>query len=50
METSVLTTREVGQVIIGSGSTTSAGEHGFVITTRAEDMAGIETGLLVTSS
>ena len=55
MEMSVLATKEVGLVIIDSGSTTSAGEHKLVVTTkpvvtRAEDTTGAETGSLVTSS
>jgi len=55
METSVLATREVGLVIIGSGSTTSTGEHILVITTkpvvtRVEHTMGAKIGSLVTSS
>jgi len=55
IETIVLATREVGLVIIGFGSTTSVGEFWLVITckpvvARAEDVAGMETGLLVDSS
>ena len=54
METSVLATREVGLVIIDSGSTTSAGGHRLIITIkpvviRVEDMVGAEIGSLVTS-
>ena len=46
---SVVATREIGLVIIGSGSTTSGGEHGLVISakpivTRTGDVAGAETG------
>ena len=55
METSVLATREVGLVIIGSCSTTSVREYRLIITTkpvvtRIEDTAGVETGLLMDSS
>ena len=55
MKTSMMATREVGLVIMGSGSTTSVGESEMVITfnpvaVRIKDVAGVETGSLVNSS
>ena len=55
METSVLATREAGLVIMGSGSTTSVGESGLVLTFKPVedgigDVAGVEIGSLVDSS
>ena len=55
IETSMLAIKEVGLVIIGSGSTTSVGKFRLIVTCKpvvagAEDVTGMETGLLVTSS
>jgi len=52
METSMLATREVGLVIIESGSTTSIGDHELITSCNpevsgAKGVAGIDTGLLV---
>ena len=55
METSVLATREVGLVIMGSGSTTNVGEYRPVITikpvaARIGDAVGVKTGSLWTQT
>ena len=55
IETSVLATREVRLVIMASGSRTSVGESGLVITIKpvvaeAESVAGMETSPLVNLS
>ena len=52
MKTIMMATREVGLVIMGSGSTTSVGESEMVITFNPvavgiKDVAGVETGSLV---
>ena len=55
IKTSVLATREVGLVVMGSSSTTIFGESGLVITIKPvvgepEIVAGMETGPLENSS
>ena len=55
IKTNVLATREVGLVIMGSGSTISVGESGLVITFKAVaagigDVVGVKIDSLVNSS
>ena len=55
METSMLATREVGWIIIESGSTTSVGGLELITNctpevSKVEDVTRIETGPLVDSS